>query len=394
MHIILGGGIAGCYLGLQLLKQNIPFLILEKSEPDVPHGKQISIPTIENQVIELGSSVLHTNQPKLLSLIKELHMESLVHPQDEKMKAVYIYPGLHQEEAKTRFRQIKNLVKQESLRNNQSFETLDQLSRRILKEEEYRILSGCWEDYYELCDQNAYYVFHSISTYGTWCDIKGGFQQLLDRSIEILNPFIYYNHQVTKLKYKHKSKVWKIECKNRQIYTTRNLYFTLNSKAASVVEIVGCERLRTYLNCGQYVSCMRAYVILKREIHTNVVSISGPPEDDAWPCKYTLQISPRVWLFSYPDGNLAIELSKNISGLADKWVASMNREFKFKLSLDDIENIEASVWKDAYTILKPEYYKRIQLSSIEHGFREYGVICTTLPDPDNQAWIEGCLINI
>ena len=389
MHIILGGGIAGCYIGLQLLKQNIPFLILEKSDP---YGKQISIPTIDGQVIELGSSVFHTNQPKLLSLIKELNMESLVHPQHEKMKAIYVYPGFHQEEAKYRFQQLKKVVKQESLKNNHSFETLDQLCRRILNHEEYSIITGCWEDYYKVCDQNAYYVFHSIS--GTWCNIKGGFQQILDRSIELLKPFIYYNHQITKLKYKSKSNLWKIECKNRQIYSTSHLYFTIHSRAASIVEIIGCDRLRTYLNCGQYISCMRAYVILKREIHTNVVSISGPPDDNAWPCKYTLQISPRVWLFSYLDGNLAIELSKNISGLADKWIHSMNRELNLDLSLNDIESIEGSVWKDAYTILKPEYYKRIQSFNIKHEFREYGVICTTLPDPDNQSWIEGSLINI
>jgi len=81
--LIVGGGLCGSYLGLQLLEQNYTsFLILEAV--GMFRGKQKSIrsyPTKHSEepdILEMGSSVFHTNQDHLLGLLHFLELEDQI----------------------------------------------------------------------------------------------------------------------------------------------------------------------------------------------------------------------------------------------------------------------------------------------------------------------------
>ena len=78
-HFIIGSGIAGLHIGLQLLDKNeTDFLIVEKD--DFNKSKIFSIKntvlkkdgTSDNVLIEMGPSVFHDKQVELMKLLKKL----------------------------------------------------------------------------------------------------------------------------------------------------------------------------------------------------------------------------------------------------------------------------------------------------------------------------------
>ena len=81
-HFIIGSGIAGLHIALQLLEKNeTDFLIVEKD--DFNKSKIFSIKntvlkkdgTSDNVLIEMGPSVFHDKQVELMKLLKKLELE-------------------------------------------------------------------------------------------------------------------------------------------------------------------------------------------------------------------------------------------------------------------------------------------------------------------------------
>ena len=93
-HIIIGGGISGLYYGYQLYKKNIPFIILEKGSYE--RGRLFSS-HIEpgNNLIELGASLIHTKQEKMMNLLKELNMIDDLQEISKKQASYYIYRDMN-----------------------------------------------------------------------------------------------------------------------------------------------------------------------------------------------------------------------------------------------------------------------------------------------------------
>ncbi len=404
--LIVGGGICGSYLGLQMLEQNYTsFLILEAV--GMYRGKQKSIkvypyPNKDPEIIEMGSSVFHTQQDHLLGLLHYLQLDDQIQLLDPGMKAFYTYPGLSTKEAKTLFTTLKTKLLQQAISFSKdgklSLLTIDDLSKQSFTDEEYKVLSGCWPEWYEVKDQNAYSVAISEKYTGHWCKLQYGLEQILDRAADLLDDHLQWFQPVTRIE--------KLEDESFRVYTEektykcKKLYLCCNLRSLQEdIELIGFTSLKQYIELGTYVPCMRVHVVLKRDIATSlskpifIESLSGPPVKNGWRSKYSLQVSPRVWLITYPDGPLVEQMyDKLLSGqLVDEWIDDMNQYFNLHLTREDIQDIpEVTMWGDAYTILNPKWYDPEAPKGIIHD----GTMITSLPKPYHQAWMEGHLYQL
>ena len=408
--LIVGGGLCGSYIGLQLLEQNYTsFLILEAV--GMFRGKQKSIRSYSSKkgdpdILEMGSSVFHTKQDHLLGLLHFLELEDQIQLLDPSMKSFYTYPGMTPKETKTTFKGLQKELLEEARKypanEVPSIETINDLAKRLFKEKEYSILSGCWPEWYEMKDQNAYSVAISDKFMGKWCKLQYGLEQILDRSTDLLDEHFQWFQPVSRIEKLNNEKGYKVTCsgEDTRVYRCERLYLCCNLKSLQEdIELVGFTQLPRYLELGTYLPCMRVYIVLKRDIAmslsrpTLIESLSGPPVKDGWRSKFSLQVSPRVWLISYPDGTLVEEMyNKLLSGqLVNDWLEDMNRYFNLHLTRNDIQDLpEVTVWEDAYSILNKKWYE----AGAPNGIIQDGTMVTCLPTPYNQAWMEGHLYQI
>ena len=71
-NIIIGGGIAGLYIGYQLLKKGEEFIIFEASDY---LGGRVYTQHYKSEVLELGASIFHSKQKNIMSLIRDYKLE-------------------------------------------------------------------------------------------------------------------------------------------------------------------------------------------------------------------------------------------------------------------------------------------------------------------------------
>lgn len=422
-HVIIGGGLCGCYIALQLLSRGITsFVILE--EKGRYRGKQKSIHKYaehfasEAVTLELGSSVFHSSQSKLLSLLRFLGLDDLIRyvAQGE---AFYTYPGLSPREAKQKFKSLRSQLQQAaiSLRGEKQSHpvlTVEQLAKQLFTTHEVEILKGCYPEWFEIAEMNAYSYGIQEKYMGKWMKLEGGLEQILDEATHLLEPYFRWNHPVFDVtrkgvdaREKGKSKfiidvvgefMPKIEC--------LKLYICCNLKSAQKnIQLRDCPNVSRYISLGQYKPSLRYYVILKRDIPVEYQIISGPsfghsavtPQTkDSWLCKFSIQITPRVWLISYPDGELVDrliekDLSKNLLKL---WIEQMNHFFQLDLTIKDILHTEVAVWNDAFTVLTPGWYQSFNQDPQTVRYIQDDVLITCLPNEFHQAWMEGHLFRV
>jgi protoporphyrinogen oxidase len=156
-NIIIGSGIAGLHVALQLLDKNDPdFLIFEKD--DFNKSKIFTIKntvvrkdgTKEDVVVEMGPSVFHDKQVELMKLLKKLNLENTFEYVDPKAKAYFVYPGMTSDEAKKLWKELKKKVFELTDDNI----TLEEGAKRVLNKDEYNLLKICWGEWYEINNTN------------------------------------------------------------------------------------------------------------------------------------------------------------------------------------------------------------------------------------------------
>ena len=215
--LIVGGGLCGSYIGLQLLEQNYTsFLILEAI--GMFRGKQKSIQSYSSKkgdpdILEMGSSVFHTKQDHLLGLLHFLELEDQIQLLDPSMKSFYTYPGMTPKETKTTFKGLQKELLEEARKypanEVPSLETINDLAKKLFKEKEYYILSGCWPEWYKMKDQNAYSVAISDKFMGKWCKLQYGLEQILDRATDLLDEHFHWFQPVSRIEKLNNEKGYK-----------------------------------------------------------------------------------------------------------------------------------------------------------------------------------------
>jgi hypothetical protein len=349
--------------------------------------------------------MIHTRQDHMFGLLHHLQLDDQIQKLDSTMKSFYTYPGLSPRETKIKFKNLQQQLFVEAItfpaNGIPSIETVDELAKRILSSEDYLFLIGCWPEWFELCNQNAYCVAISEKYTGHWCKLQYGLEQILDRSTDLLEHHYRWYQPVSRIEKTPNG--FKVTTRGIDgiIYECERLYICCNLRALQEdIELIGCDDITHYVRQGTYQPCMRVHVVLKRDIASSlsqpvlIESLSGPSDKKGgWKCKYSLQISPRVWLISYPDGPLVAEMyEKFLSGeLINDWISDMNQYFNLKITRDDIQDIpEVIVWGDAYSILNPSWFEPTAKIGTFHN----GAMITSLPKPFDQAWMEGHLYQI
>lgn len=381
-HLIIGAGIPGLYIALQLQRKGEnDFILLEKRGVD--RGKQVTQIAPDGTDVELGSSIEHTNQPKFFDLLKLLDLEQAVYF-TPKLTNYYVYGNLTSDQVKAIYKDCKKRVKAASILVENELETLESLSKKVLSEEEFKLFSTCYCCWYEINLENAKHFFITEANEGKYFRLKGGQQQLITRSDEKVGSHIKFYSEVVEVNFD--GKLYSTTTADGEVIFSEYLYLTTNLTGAKKIKFQGFRSIEKYLDLAISRECMRWYLILKKG---KGIDIPGYIVGQI-PGKWTIKNSSRVWLISYVDGPLVEEYSKD-KNLSIDWIFAMNSFFGTRMKAEDVEDEIIAVWKDAYTILKPEWY--LLHEKIESEFPPKFIV-TTLTTPEGQGWIEGNLRTI
>ena len=438
--IIIGGGISGLYHGYQLYKQKIPFVILEKNYNR--RGRLYSLgfespnnfinqPNSENNIIELGASIIHKNQVNMMKLIKELKLEDEIEELSTKQKSYLVYKSQPSDEIKKKWKKLKQHVKSkvDSFPDNL---TVEELVRELMTEEEFNFFSTCWPEWYEVNLQNAKIFFKQEDEEGDYCKFKNGIETLVTKLTEILHPYIYFGCFVNKIKLNELENYYEITLEHhdeenqqypfsnssRGLSETREVKqvniksepekFTITSPkiflavdytcAIKCIKYENLNEIKNYLECGFPRCCYRFYVYLKNPLNLTVNGGEIGSIVGDFQAKWTIKMNDHLWMISYVDGPLSCKLNKvKPKQLINNWIKMINKEFKFNLSFKDVLFYKAGFWQEAYSVLDKSFYYKI-------NGQNYGEICRNLLPPGCQvailpknqgqdtSWIESVLL--
>jgi hypothetical protein len=383
-HIIIGGGIAGCYIGLQLLQKNKSFIILESKQKGENWGKQLTI-NKDGVNIELGSSVIHSNQTNIIHMINMLGLHTEEFKPEKNTKTWNFISSSISKPIKEK---CKLFVK-----NNKELSkhmTVGEIATLCCSQEEIEILKLSWFNWFESKDEIAFTYYTGTEREGTYLKIKEGFQSILTESKKRLP--IMFDHKVISLKKENERySITTVSKRNKSYkFNCTYCYFTVDYPQSKQIKLTHCPLLKTYLDLGIQKPSCRVYICFSNPVtffdkkdDKKVINMVGGVGH------WSFKISDKVWMLSYVDSSevrvIHDELKQN--KLIRDWIDFVYSTFRIEGHCEDYEVIGA-FWEHAYTLLKPEYYDK------PSHILEPNLICTTIPHPFNQAWSEGHLFNI
>jgi len=402
--IIIGGGISGLYAGYQLLKKNGDFIILEKGK--VSNKKcysklcSVSGETINkkkfsgdrNFIMELGASVIHSKQPLILKLIKELGLENdLIKIGNPKM---YRYSVSESNEViKSKFNEINKKINDKLNVIPVDF-TVKDACKAFLTSDEYKLYRTFYPEWYEIAHQNANVFFPYQSKIGDYMILKNGFGQIIDALLYKLQDKILFNSEVESVQFINDK--YSIIVKGvRRAFTSKGVWLCSSLQSALGIRFTGIDVLYNYLYLGRTISSMRMYVLFKTPINIDYKFIVGE-----FSCKWSIKITDNLWLISYTDDKLADQLNKySEEELAKMWIEDMNKIFNLEIRFSDIVLYSKAYWQDAFTILNKNFYE-------VYGDINYGTYIRRLLPPslkvsslpkgqgEETAWMESHLLDV
>jgi hypothetical protein len=387
-HLIIGCGISGIHIAIQLIdKGENPedILILEKE--DYNCSKFFTITEYnknhEKIILEMGPSVMHSNQKELMTLINRLDLLGDLEKVNPKAKAFFVYPGLTSDQTKTIWKELKKKVFEIEDYNI----TLKEASKLILTKKEYDILKTCWGEWYEMCDCNLQILKKSLNEQGEYLIMKNGFDRIIEKGVEFIlkkGVNIQFENGIIKI-----NEDLSVVDSKGYIHYPKKLYICANYKGVKNIKI-GIPLVKEYLNMGKSKHCMRFYVNFKKDIDIPYKFLFGN-----FLGKFSIKSSNRLWLIAYPDGELAARLNKlSKRSIIKDWLRMVNSNFNLSLKIKDIDFIKCVYWDDAYTILTKEGVDKAD--KLQEELRKENIIITCLPKfkGDNTAWIEGHLYKV
>lgn len=391
-HFIIGSGIAGLHIALQLLDKNeTDFLIVEKD--DFNKSKIYSIKNTEirkdgtkdNVLVEMGPSVFHDNQIELMKLLKKLKLENTFEYVDPKAKAYFVYPEMTSDEAKKLWKELKKKVFALTDENI----TLEEGAKKALSKSEYKLLKTCWGEWYEINDTNLQLVKKTLKEEGKYIVMKDGLTQIIERATELVGKDkIHYNCGIKKVVYDGSTyTVYDVENK---AYSCEKLYLCTNLKGAEKIEFEGIDDVKEYLSCATRKHTLRCHVYFNKPVNIPYKFIMGK-----FLGRYSIKYSDHLWLVAYPDGIAALKLfNMPKEKFINDWIEMMNKEFNLSLTYADTLTKYTGYWDDAFCVLNNNFYKRG--NALRLSLKSKNILVTTLPkdNGENVAWMEGNLFQI
>ncbi len=373
---------------MQLHQKGEPFTILDMT--DKPHTKLESIKEDKTKedspILEMGASIFHTHQPKLLSLIKFFGLTDKIKPLN-KSKRAFVYDHFPSFLTEDFFERLHKKLEQASKVSNRLL-TIDELALQTLSSQEYNLFTNAWDCWYEVCDMNAYVYFSTIE--GQNCYLEGGLKQISRKGWEMFGVVNDPAHSINYIPIKRK---YIVECKNTT-YFSDHIYVCIGLEH---LPKINWNRFTNAIykmkDVAEIKSSMRYFVVLKQDLSvtgdSSSINLSRIDVDEVIGDvigRWWIQITPNIFML-YCDGPAADHLETfGDNAIVKEWLYEINTLFKLKLTHKDVKRTIRGYWKTAFEVLKPSYYitKLPQLP----------FVITSLPHPKDQAWMEGHLYSI
>ena len=397
-HCVIGGGIAGCFTAMQLLKRNKHFVLLEQSKK--PHSKVESVKIKEGELLEMGASIFHTNQTHLLSLMEDVGLKQNIIPLGEKLDIFIPSSISHKlalpssDEISKRFQELRARLQQAAcLQPATSSLTMEELSRQIFEHDEFVFLQTYWAAWFENNQMNARVFFKAEMREGTYCKLKGGLKSIIQACWDRCKDQLHTDCQVISVKQVqvHHEMLFRVRYLEggltiRQLFC-KHLHMCVSLEQLNSIVYVNHNMDASMLQYQTYatsLSSMRFFVLLKqpvRDLSRSIVS------DHL--CKWILQLSPTVWMV-YVDGELADRLhTLSDEAIVEDCLTVLNKACHVHLTREDVHRTIRAYWKHAFEVLNPHYFSDPRTRNID--LRLVPFHCTSLPTPEGQAWMEGHL---
>jgi hypothetical protein len=400
--IIIGSGIAGIYIALQLLEKNKPFIILEAQNEDSINGRLITYNNTsinDGFKIELGASIFHSKQKNINWIIKKLNLNNDIITY--KRSDMYIMlKNKNSEDANLYFKNIEKKLKHFIFNNINEYHllTLDEASKKILTNIEYNDYKTMHYEWFEHFDKNCNIYFQSLENEGSICSLKNGMESIIDAGHKLLKKYIYYNHTVSIIKevsntnfiIQTKGENKSFECNNLFLCTN------LNNKITYQLESNTQTILSKKLNWCKPKECIRFYIFLNTDTSSLPNYIVGDHIG-----KFSIKINNYAWLIAYTDSENAIKCNSiEPRELIRIWFNQINDTFKTNLRLDHLKHFIKVFWNEAYVNLNSSFYKENNKSDLKNDSKNAKInthfYFTGIPKNNGEdiAWCEANLINI
>ena len=341
MILIVGAGISGLFLGYNLYKKGIKFIILDKQSI----GGKINSLYCKNGIIETAPSVIHENQDNIISLCNELGI-----------KLKYTDSNFYSYDKLVDVKTLNHIEDRD--RDYQVRDILSPQDSSTFRESEYMLFND-WLD----CVKNE----------GKYMYLPQGFLKLISKLYKILEKNIFKGELI---------KVY-----NRQSETLPIMVDILSNgivKKSTFYKIIFCTTMSQLYNINfekqllpkiQYTKKMeslRVYVILDKPVKS-LNSIFKYNVIYKKEFGLTIVISDYIVLLVYTDGNHALEMSKKINEVAKFYGLDKN-----------IKEVKTYLYKDAFDVITSKKDLNIKL--------ENRIYQSAFPDRKNQCWLEGNLV--
>lgn len=368
MHVIIGAGIAGCYIAMQLKERNESFVLLEASEK--PHSK-IETTKEGTASLEMGASIFHSQQPNLMRFLRYLNMDNLMFPiGDGQTKFV---TTVNNPEAK-----LKDLFKRlEAASRRPTLLTLREVAKEIFSHQEYRELKTLYNIWYEVKNMNAYVFFTTPEA--PYMMLKGGLKNVIKTAWKVFESELQTNQRVDEVTYD--GRTFTVQTPT-QTLTTEHLYVCISPEQLPSIKWNQLQQqIDQVSNLVTVYSSIRYYIILNKPVEgiSNRYTV-GDIIGHWW-----IQVSPSIYML-YTDAEKADQLNQvSDDEIVKNWIKEFNAVYGQSLTPSDVKRTIRGYWKTAYEVLKPEYY----VAHVDLPF-----ILTSIPQPMGQAWMEGHLFNL
>lgn len=405
---IIGAGVAGCFIAIQCIDNNIPFIIIDKEKK--PNSK-INTCFINHDYFECGASVFLDKQIEIFKLLKRYNLQE---------KCISIsgggsimkYKDLTTEETKMRFQSIKKQIL--SLINtniNDAKElTLKEFCKLNLSIEDYKLLKNCWMDWYEICDSNAHDIVKQMEYEkgSNYFILKGGLTQLIQSCVKEFGPnrclFNVLCKEIIVDDTKQKSTL--IKCVDQYsnltwIHANKLIISTSLEHLPNILSnnitfnTIKSRLLKLY----ETVPTLRYFIVMKEPIsepkleHEIVkkYTIGGK-------CQWILKMDSTCYMI-YVDGDLANHIqSYDDQTICKTFCDWMNEVYMLNyFRMDNIKSTKRAYWKHAFTIHSPIYYKEKQ-NSLDEQLTTFNsnlpFMFTCIPKRYQEGWMNAHLYNL
>lgn len=417
-NLIVGGGVAGLYIAMQLHERNEPFLMLEAQGTSswsprnqvLSTRKLYSVPTVDG-IVEMGASVFHSQQPKLLRLLKSLLLDHKIQPLSSVSSATdpslpftrYVLPDkLRRQFSRYQLAQVIDTTRSKLARHAVRFPdlTVKQAAKILLSPKEYLMLKLTTSGWYEVEHMNVvdYARSNEIESSAEFFLLEDGLEQILHQGWMKFFKRCWLNSRVTTITYDESQKLgqWQVTCERPSGTVELNAHKLFvcvsHEHLLSFSTTPRIERLLSQISAAAFtLSSLRVYIIVKYAFLLSRVSkyTVGNVLGQWW-----IRVKPRV-VMVYCDGIMANALNLlTDEELQQRWIDDANRVYADAyvrpLKISDIRLMIRSYYPNAITLRRssPSSDQAVQ------ELQNMNCVVTALPVPDHQAWIEGHLYDV